>query len=280
MYKHSTQQQRRNQIETLYNAGITKGVDICQRTSIPKQTVYRVLNQIKDKKSLQHKRGAGRPSKIKANDKRRIAALYQSNPRTSLRSILPRLSSPVSISTLHAQVKRQNFVSKRAVRVPVLTDLHISKRIAWCKEMKCFDWRHPSKVHLWGGISIMGTTHLRIFTENFNQVVYISTLRECLIEEANAKYGDSWVLQEDNSPVHTGRAAKEWKTEFVPLRIDWPPNSPDLAPIENLWAVLKRRLIVLHPKTVSQLKQAIQDIWATFDPDFLRSLLHFNAQKN
>ncbi|KAI6648132.1 hypothetical protein LOD99_11941 [Oopsacas minuta] len=303
MYKHSTQQQRRNQIETLYNAGITKGVDIWQRTSIPKQTVYCVLNQIKDKKSLQHKRGAGRPSKIKANDKRRIAALYQSNPRTSLRSILPRLSSPVSISTLYAQVKRQNFVSKRAVRVPALTDLHISKRIAWCKEMKCFDWsktfftdecsvwldsgrvnmwikkgqtvhlptfRHPSKVHLWGGISIMGTTHRRIFTENSNQVVYISTLRECLIEEANAKYGDSWVLQEDDSPVHTGRAAKGWKTEFVPLRIDWPPNSPDLAPIENLWAVLKRRLIVLHPKTVSQLKQAIQDIWATFDPDFLR----------
>ncbi|KAI6651091.1 hypothetical protein LOD99_5668 [Oopsacas minuta] len=167
-----------------------------------------------------HKRGAGRPSKIEANDKRRIAASYQSNPRTSLRSILPRLSSPVSISTLHTQVKRQNFVSKRAVRVPALTDLHVSKRIAWCKEMKCFDWsktfftdecsvwldsgrvnlwikkgqtvhlptfRHPSKVHLWGGISIMGTTHLRIFPENFNQVVYISTLRECLIEEANAK---------------------------------------------------------------------------------------------
>ncbi|KAI6657857.1 hypothetical protein LOD99_599 [Oopsacas minuta] len=116
---------------------------------------------------------------------------------------------------------------------------------------------------------MMGTTHLRIFPENFNQVVYISTLREYLIEEANAKYGDSWVFREDNSPVHTGRAAKGWKTEFVPLRIDWPPNSPDLAPIENLWAVLKRRLIVLHPKSVSHLKQAIQDIWATFDPDFL-----------
>ncbi|KAI6658789.1 hypothetical protein LOD99_15114 [Oopsacas minuta] len=144
MYKHSTQQQRRNQIETLYNAGITKGVDICQRTSIPKQTVYRVLNLIKDKKNLQHRKGAGWPSKIKANDKRRIAALYQSNPRTFLRSILPRLSSSASISILHAQVKRKNFVSKRAVRVPALNDLHVSKRIAWCKEMKSFDWSKPS----------------------------------------------------------------------------------------------------------------------------------------
>ena len=101
---------------------------------------------------------------------------------------------------------------------------------------------------------------------------YISTLSKCLIEESNAMHGDNWVLQENNSPVHTGKAVKRWKSDFVHLRIYWPPNSPDLAPIENLWAVLKRRLLVQHPKTVDQLKQSIQDIWESFDPDFLRPL--------
>ena len=94
-------------------------------------------------------------------------------------------------------------------------------------------YRHPSKVHVWGRISVMGTTPLCIFTENFNQQRYISTLNGYLIEQAKALYGSEWTLQEDNSPVHTGKAAKAWKSEFVPLRIDWPPNSPDLAPIEN-----------------------------------------------
>ena len=299
----STQQQRRNQIETLYKAGITRGMEISRRTNIPKPTVFRVLSLIREKKTLQHKKGAGRPTKIQGNDKKRIASILNCNPRTSLRSILPKLGVNVSISTLHAQVMRQNFLNTRAVRVPALTDLHVSKRIAWCKEMKGFDWsktfftdecsvwldsgrvnvwtkngqpiilptfKHPSKVHLWGGISLMGTTHLKIFTENFNQAVYISTLSECLIEEAKGKYGESWVLQEDNSPVHTGKATKGWKAEFVPLRIDWPPNSPDLAPIENLWAVLKRRLLVRHPKTIDQLKESIREIWESFDPEFLR----------
>ena len=116
----------------------------------------------------------------------------------------------------------------------------------------------------------MGTTHPKIFTENFNQAVYISTFSECLIEEAKGKYGESWVLQEDNSPVHTGKATKGWKAEFVPLRIDWSPNSPDLVPIENIWAVLKRRLLVRHPKTIDQLKESIREIWESFDPEFLR----------
>ena len=54
----------------------------------------------------------------------------------------------------------------------------------------------------------MGATPLCIFTENFNQQVYISTLNGHLIEQARALYGQNWVLQEDNSPIHTGKAAK------------------------------------------------------------------------
>ena len=177
------------------------------------------------------------------------------------------MSTKVSISTLHAHLNRQNLVKVLALRVPALTDLHVTKRLQWCKTMKGFDWskamftdecsvwlnsrrvkvwtkrgqrvqfpyfKHPNKVHIWGGISILGTTPLRILTENFNQQVYIDTLNECLVTQANALYGNDWYLQEDNIPVHTGKAAKAWKSEFVPLRIDWPPNSPDLAPIENI----------------------------------------------
>ena len=95
-----------------------------------------------------------------------------------------------------------------------------------------------SNIHIWGGISVMGKTNLKIFTENFNQERYKTVLNECLIHEASAFYGNQWVLQEDNSPIHTGKAARAWKQEFVPHQIDWPSNSPDLNPIENPWAVM------------------------------------------
>ena len=150
-------------------------------------------------------------------------------------------------------------------RIPALSPLHIAKRMEWCRKIRGQDWakvfftdecsiwmntgkiymtkkgqpinlptfKHPSKLHIWGWISVMGKTNLKIFTENFNQERYKTVLNEGLIHEANALYGNQWVLQEDNSPIHTGKAARAWKQEFVPHQIDWASNCPDLNPIDN-----------------------------------------------
>ena len=127
-----------------------------------------------------------------------------------------------------------------------------------------------SKLHIWGGISVIGKTRLKIFTENFEQERYKTVLNECLIHEANALYGNQWVLQEDNSPIHTGKAARAWKQEFVPNQIDWPSNSPDLNPIENLWAVMKKRPLKKRFTNTNELKEVILEVWDTFDSDFLQ----------
>ena len=43
--------------------------------------------------------------------------------------------------------------------------------------------------------------------------------------------------------------------------LDWPSNSPDLAPIENLWAVIKLRVEVRTLQNVHELEDAIQAEW-------------------
>lgn len=43
--------------------------------------------------------------------------------------------------------------------------------------------------------------------------------------------------------------------------MDFPSYSPDLNPIENLWADLKRRIELHNCRTVDELKQVIEDEW-------------------
>ena len=73
--------------------------------------------------------------------------------------------------------------------------------------------------HIWGGISVMSKCNLAIFSENFNQEVYKKVLNECLIQEANALYGNQWVLQEDNNPVHTRKARRPGNANLSPNKL-------------------------------------------------------------
>jgi transposase len=44
--------------------------------------------------------------------------------------------------------------------------------------------------------------------------------------------------------------------------LSWPPQSPDLTPIENLWKQIKRRIghKPKRPKTIAQIKEALKEV--------------------
>ena len=54
---------------------------------------------------------------------------------------------------------------------------------------------------------------------------------------------------------------KNWGNENLIDRMDWPSNSPDLNPIENIWSILKVKVPKLHSQDLTQLKAAILLSW-------------------
>ncbi len=70
---------------------------------------------------------------------------------------------------------------------------------------------------------------------------------------------------------------KSSQTEHVnefPL-LKWPPQSPDLNPIEHLWDVVEREIhiMVVQPTNLQQLHDAIMSIWTKISEECFNTLL-------
>ncbi len=56
-------------------------------------------------------------------------------------------------------------------------------------------------------------------------------------------YGDAdYIFQQDLAPAHTAKGTKSWFNDQGVTVLDWPANSPDLNPIDNLWGIVKRKM--------------------------------------
>ena len=75
---------------------------------------------------------------------------------------------------------------------------------------------------------------------------------------------------QDGAPCHRHRDVTQWLDEKRIKRIVWPGNSPDLNPIKNIWAIIKRRL---KNKDCSSREKVISEFtkeWRKLDWNLLR----------
>jgi len=55
--------------------------------------------------------------------------------------------------------------------------------------------------------------------------------------------------------------------------LEWPSNSPDLNPIENLWGILKRKVDQRRPETLEELVAASKSEWSLIPLSTVRACI-------
>lgn len=132
-------------------------------------------------------------------------------------------------------------------------------------------------VMLWGCFLWDGPGYITRINGHLNAELYCDILEEELKNSA-IYYGRSMqdlILQQDNDPKHTSKLASNWFKNNKINVLDWPSYSPDLNHIENLWAIVKKRLNSYDtaPKSTSELFDRVANEWNSVTPELCQKLI-------
>lgn len=127
-------------------------------------------------------------------------------------------------------------------------------------------------VSVWGCFTAAGTGPLIVYEGRLNADAYIDVISEALpslVDDIPLAQRPKCKFMQDNAPCHTAKKTMTWLQRFKQTAkvdcMDWPPTSPDMNPIENIWEIIDQRLKTYQISTKQQLEAAIKDVWHTID---------------
>jgi inhibitor of nuclear factor kappa-B kinase subunit alpha len=129
-------------------------------------------------------------------------------------------------------------------------------------------------------VSVLGSMSIHFLEPGvkINGQYYRDTvLKTMLLPEIRGISGDCFVFQQDRAPAHRARDTVELlKTEtpdFIQLDL-WPPNSPDLNPVDySVWGILQERVYHTRVTSLEELKQRLRTEWATLDHNIIAAAI-------
>ncbi|CAF2076733.1 unnamed protein product [Rotaria magnacalcarata] len=179
---------------------------------------------------LSHSPGRPRTVQTKANIskvKYRLAQKKQISSR--------RLAAEINISRTSARRILHGVYNVQNDRVWAISRAKADRQGAIHQKTK-----FPTKVMVWLGVCAQGLTELVIIEHGtMNAERYINEVLHIALRSGNRMLGDDWTCQQDGAKPHIHKMVQKWCADHFPSFISkdrWPPNSPDLCPLDySLW---------------------------------------------
>lgn len=152
------------------------------------------------------------------------------------------------------------------------------ERFASCNISPKIPFGGGSKM-FWGGICFDARTELvPIRTRSMNAQYYLENIIVEHVMPFAPFVGPNFLFMQDNARPHVARQVIGYLNDVnIPL-LEWPPNSPDMNPIEHLWDYLKRKIrsrgaaVANHNQLVAVAIEEWETIPQAFVEDLIRSM--------
>ena len=141
--------------------------------------------------------------------------------------------------------------------------------------------KHSKKINVWGCFSAYKTFRFSRIEGIMDSKIFAGIVKSELIPSMasaermfppGCEY-DEVIYQQDNDPKHTSTATRALFEEKGIVPMDWPSQSPDLNPIENLWSILDYQCKLRRPQSEDELFAILKEAWDNIPGVTVKSLV-------
>lgn len=126
------------------------------------------------------------------------------------------------------------------------------------------------RIAVWGAIGAEFKGPLVVFPSqdrenNPFRLTAETYVRRCLSAVAASVVQNKRILQHDGARPHVAASVGLYTNrKNLEVLKNWPPYSPDLNPIEELWSHMNSKVAQMHPTTQAELVECANKVWISF----------------
>uniref|UniRef100_A0A8C5MWS3 Transposase n=1 Tax=Leptobrachium leishanense TaxID=445787 RepID=A0A8C5MWS3_9ANUR len=275
----------REEVITLHRKG-NGYKKIAKMLNIPRETIGSIIRKFKAKGTVETLPGRGRKKMLTSTAVRYLKRRVKKSPCVTaeeLRKDLSDVGTEVSAQTIRRTLRNEGLHARTPRRTPLLSPKNKKSRLQYAKS-------HVDKAQkFWDSVLWTDETKLELFGPMDQR--YVWRRKNKAYEEKNTlptvKHGGgSIMLWGCFASAGTGKLQRVQGTmnrAWLQIKgwniLEWPSQSPDLNPIENLWWDLKKAVAVRKPKNVTELEAFAHDEWAKIPVDGCKTLVSSYASR-
>ncbi|GFV94913.1 transposable element Tcb2 transposase [Trichonephila clavipes] len=225
---------KKAEVNSLVNAKLFSNREISRKLKVSEASVRRIKKKSGEELSLKRKKKCGREPIFPPRSERSFKKIFLENRFATtkvIKSQLQDINVNASERTVRRKLKDLNFKTCRPTRKSKLTPETKAKRLNWAKH-----WRDKD-MYFWRSNKTQFVR--RLDGEKFHSDCVVRTVKhptKIMICPVIIGKGTGRL------DVVKARSIKAFLAEQnIPL-LDWPGNSPDMNPIENIWELMKREV--------------------------------------